>query len=375
MAKARHAWVGGKTGREGIYVHWYDRQGKRHNKKFPNKSMARTFASRKTAELNDEYHSPNAAPATMTWKDMLEEYRQWMVFKGRKPSSIERRFLSLTTFEETMHIARPSQITQALLIDYIIKFRKRKTRYGRLPSEATIYGEIANLRAFLNWACHKNRRYLAGPFDLEQDPAPAQWRKPVALRDAQVEKLFEIFNDDKVVKYPDAWRVRILLAAGCGLRRGDIEKLTPEDFDPETKSVRIREKKTSKFTLRPVHEAAWQYIWPYVSALPGKANRLFPDTYTSKKWKRICKAIGAPSPGFRFHDLRITFTSALAIKDVPTGVAQKLLNHSTSKLTNDVYTDFDPTLRTAIDRLPMDSWVKKIQPPQAGDSAETRTSD
>lgn len=377
MQRGRKAWVSRRKGREGWWVSWHDDGGKRRNKKFPNKTLAEQFAGRKTVELNDEFRQPDAPPPTMAWEALLAEYRQYLVFRGRKPSAITRRFLTIKTFQDTMRITKPAHVTQAALIEYIIKFRTRQTRFKKAPAEASIHSEIAHLRAFVNWASDSRRGYLRGPFDLEQDKAPPQWRKPVALRDTQMKKLLALFNDTTVVQHPDAWRVRILLAASCGLRRSDIENLKPADFDTETMSIRIREKKTGKFTLRPIHPGAWAMIWPYISSLPETAKRLFPDTHTSKKWEKICKAIGAPYPGFRYHDLRITFTSALAANDVPTGVAQKLLNHSTSRLTNDVYTDFDPTLRRAIDRVPVDAWIEEVNPAkeEAAGPAETPPSE
>jgi hypothetical protein len=44
-------------------------------------------------------------------------------------------------------------------------------------------------------------------------------------------------------------------------------------------------------------------------------------------------------PGLKFHDLRRTFASLLAQRGVSTAVTQRLLEHSSPQLTNDVYTN------------------------------------
>jgi integrase len=62
-------------------------------------------------------------------------------------------------------------------------------------------------------------------------------------------------------------------------------------------------------------------------------------------------------PKLKFHDLRKTFASVLAQRGVSTAVTQRLLEHSTPKLTNDVYTNVAPVLRQAIGQLPVAEWL------------------
>ena len=62
-------------------------------------------------------------------------------------------------------------------------------------------------------------------------------------------------------------------------------------------------------------------------------------------------------PDLKFHDLRKTFASLLAQRGVSTAVTQRLLEHSSPQLTNDVYTNVDPVLRQAINLLPVADWV------------------
>ena len=62
-------------------------------------------------------------------------------------------------------------------------------------------------------------------------------------------------------------------------------------------------------------------------------------------------------PDLRFHDLRKMFASLLAQKGVPTAVTQRLLEHSSPQLTNEVYTNVDPVLRQAVNQLPVRDWL------------------
>jgi len=65
----------------------------------------------------------------------------------------------------------------------------------------------------------------------------------------------------------------------------------------------------------------------------------------------------AELPDLKFHDLRKTFASLLAQRGVSTAVTQRLLEHSSPQLTNDIYTNVDPVLREAVDVSPVAEWI------------------
>jgi integrase len=92
-----------------------------------------------------------------------------------------------------------------------------------------------------------------------------------------------------------------------------------------------------------------------LATLPEGQERLFNDRFSSKRWEKVRKGIGLPD--LKFHDLRKTFASLLAQRGVSTAVTQRLLEHSSPQLTNEVYTNVDPVLRQAVDLLPVADWV------------------
>ena len=54
---------------------------------------------------------------------------------------------------------------------------------------------------------------------------------------------------------------------------------------------------------------------------------------------------------------RTTFGSLLAQNGVSTAVTQKLLEYSSSHLTNKVYTNVDPVLRHVVEQIPVGEWL------------------
>lgn len=93
----------------------------------------------------------------------------------------------------------------------------------------------------------------------------------------------------------------------------------------------------------------------YVAMLPDGQEKLFVDKFSPKRWEKMRKAVGLPN--LKFHDLRKTFASLLAQRGASTAVTQRLLEHSTSQLTNDVYRNVDRVLRRAIEKLPVGEWL------------------
>ena len=93
----------------------------------------------------------------------------------------------------------------------------------------------------------------------------------------------------------------------------------------------------------------------HVAGLPDGHERLFADKFSQKKWDRVREKVKIQ--GLTFQVLRKTFASLLAQRGVSTAVTQRLLEHSSPQLTNDVYTNVDPVLRQAVGVLPVADWL------------------
>ena len=175
--------------------------------------------------------------------------------------------------------------------------------------------------------------------------------RPVkSLTNTQIKKLISASKPYQTL------RMRVLLALGTGLRRGDIESLRIYDVDFENSNVTTRSKKTRKsMSSRPVPLRIMEELKKYVSGLNPKQERIFVDRFNQYRWDQIRRKLGLGD--FKFHDLRKTFGSVLAQNGVSTAVTQKLLEHSSPDLTNKVYTNVDPVLRQAVEQIPAGDWL------------------
>jgi integrase len=136
--------------------------------------------------------------------------------------------------------------------------------------------------------------------------------------------------------------ILFLFYSGC--RKGEAFKLRWEDvkWDQgviELLRTKAGEKQYIPLTglLRELLESHPKTESPYV--FPGKYGGMKTDC--ARAVKAVFRAAGLPN-GFRVHDLRHAYASALAEKGVEMGVISKLLRHSSVVITEKRYVRFSP---------------------------------
>jgi integrase len=331
----KKVWVYKRRSVQGWWVGWYE-SGKRKAKALPTKKLAEHYCQLKYSQLNSDVFT---GIVTIAWKQMMDEYRESKKVQGVTEATLYEIALTLRHFERLIGKCNSKQIAQSSIDKFVLQ---RGTEIKR----TTLNKDIRNLRTFINWC--REKRYLNGTIkirELKEDERPVK-----SLNDVQVKKLLVVAEPYQTI------RMRILLALGTGLRRGDIESLKISDIDFVNNYITTNSKKTRKsMGSRPVPASVMAELTKYVSELDTEQGKLFNDNFSYKHWRKICPEAGLTD--LKFHDLRKTFGSMLAQNGVSTAVTQKLLEHSSSRLTNKVYTNVDPVLRHAVEQLPVGEWL------------------
>jgi len=332
----KKAWIYKRKNIKGWWVGWYE-SGKRKAKALPSKALAEHFRQMKYAQLNSDVFT---GTVTVDWLQMREEYVQYKKVKGDEQSTLYETALTLRHFERLIGRCSSKQITQNTIDKFILD-------RGKEIKRSTLNKDITNLKAFVNWG--RENRYMNGDIKLKllkEDERPV-----ISLSTIQIRKLLSASKP-----YPRL-RMRILLALGTGLRRGDIGTWRVSDLDFERSYVTTRSKKTRKsMGSRPVPVPIMAELQKYASDFDPKQDKIFSRPFSQYRWTQIREKLGLRD--FKFHDLRKTFGSILAQSGVSTAVVQRLLEHSSPDLTNRVYTNVDPVLRHAVDQIPADDWLE-----------------
>jgi len=331
----RKVWIYKRKNINGWWVGWYE-SSNRKAKALPSKELAEHYKQIKYTQLNSDVFT---GQVLADWNQMVAEYREAKKVQGVTEGTLYEIALSLRSFERLVGKCNSKQITQNIIDKFILQ-------RGSKVKRPTLNKDIRNLKTFINW-CRENR-YLNVALkirELKEDERPVK-----SLDSTQTKKLLLASESYQTM------RLRILLALGTGLRRGDIESLKVSDVNFANNYITTTSRKTRKsMGSRPVSTSVMTELSKYVAGLDFKQEKLFTDNFSHKRWKRICDSAGLAD--LKFHDLRKTFGSMLAQNGISTAVTQKLLEHSSPNLTNKVYTNIDPVLRHAVEQLPVGEWL------------------
>ena len=335
METMKKPWIYKRKNVKGWWVGWYE-NGKRKAKALPSKALAEHFRNIKYVQLNSDVFT---SVIDFNWHQIVDEYKCYKRVEGLEDSSIYEVTLTLRHYERLVNPNSSRGITQQSLDNFVLK------RSGEIGKN-TLNKDIKNLHAFLNWASKK--RFIAP--DLKVKKVKVAPKPVTSLSTKQVKKLIMIAS-----RYPTL-RLRVLLAVATGLRRSDIEAIHIGDIQFDRNIIATRNRKAKKvMPERPIPEPVMTELSNYVATIPEGQERLFSDKFSPKKWEKVRRAMGLPK--LQFQDLRKTFASLLAQKGVSTAVTQRLLEHSSPQLTNEVYTNVDPVLRQAVGLLPVEEWL------------------
>ncbi len=160
-------------------------------------------------------------------------------------------------------------------------------------------------------------------------------------------------------QYVDHVQPIVLIALLTGLRRGDIFDLKWQHVDLDkrliTKQInKTRRKKPQATTLQVGSEVI--EIFRKCQKSSTSTDLIFPSPATGKRYDNIDTAFRAvlqtaQIKNFRFHDLRHTFASWLAIGGIELYTIQRLMTHGDIKMTQR-YAHLSPDhMRDSLDRV------------------------
>ena len=329
-------WVHQRKNRKGWFVGWYV-DGKRKSKAVPNKALAERFARRKRHQLNEDVYPD---PVKMLWDDLVKEHlTHKRDVEGRAQDTLRISRVALEKFKQVNGPLASTSVGQRH-VDAFVAFRLTEV------AKNTVNRDLRALRTFVNWSI-KYRYMGPGAREISWTMQRAPVRRAKSLTADERKSLCVAA---KASRYSDY--IRVLLAMTTGLRKEDIEQLKIVDVDFKAATVRTFSKKSGKsMPNRPLPKKVAAELARYRKSLPKGQERLFAGKLYHKRWKKIRGQAGLPK--LKFHDLRKTFGSILAQKGFSQSVVQDLLEHSTPRLTHEIYTDVEPVYRKAIDSIPM----------------------
>lgn len=183
-------------------------------------------------------------------------------------------------------------------------------------------------------------------------------------------------------EFTDKEKVFVYILLYCGLRRGEILALSKADIDKKNNEISIRNavtfdhgkpifksypKSFSGIRTIPIPDDLGEILYPYLGRLKGlylfemeRKSGLMTESSYNKFWSKIISKINVSAGGNKdiqvihgltAHVLRHNYATMLYYAGIDVKDAQRLLGHSSIKLTLDIYTHLDKSKSTAGERL------------------------
>lgn len=294
------------------YIDYYVDGRRRRETVGASKSLAKEVLSKRLTEIADRKYFPErqAQAHPVNFGEFIEKYweRHWKRLSGQGGLSIKK---SLLAFFGSRTLDR---ITSGLVQDYY-NHKREKT------SAATANRHLARLAHIFNSA-RKWKEYV-GPNPTEDvDKEREENHKTRFLSKEEIVKLLPVCGGRL---YPV-----IVCALHTGMRRGEILGLRWENIDLNVAIIYILKSKSGKARELPITP---QLAEVFRSMKPNAEGDVFELPVVTLK-RHFAKALQkAGIANFRFHDLRHTFASHFVMSTGDLPALQRLLGHSSLKMT------------------------------------------
>ena len=342
------------------YIRYRDETGKQTERKASrDKSVAKSMAKSledKVSGIKLGTLDPRAADARdaerLPITEHVNAYVRNLEAKGRCPEHVQGVRKRLAWFLEETMIKRLSQLKPEVADLALATLRAA----GR--SDQTVKHYATTLKSFSQWL-KKNRRTTTDLLDDLDRPEIITAAERVALPPELTARLIEttrqrprrrgMSGEDRSWLYA--------LAAITGLRRGELQSLTPESFsldgNPPVVSLPGRATKNRKDAVQPLPSHVVPALRSWLASKPVERSLWPPSENTALMIRADLKAAGiAPEP-YCFHSLRHTYITAIdrcggSVKD-----SMELARHHDPELTFNRYAHTRlADLSKVVDRIP-----------------------
>lgn len=291
-----------------FFIEYRDAEGHRRQEKVgASRKLAETVLQKRLLERAERKLLNIKKPKKLLFKEFCPKYLQYS-----KANKREKMYLS-----ESLSIKHILDSFRDYCLDEITPLMIEEYKQKRLKTvkPATVNRELACLNAMLNKAIEWNLIHKAVKIKLLKE-APPRVRY---LSYDELKNLLSVCSIKLVTI--------ILFAIATGLRRDELIFLQWKNIDTDNCIVHIEDSKTH--SRRDI--SITQNILNRLTQLPKENNYVFGGHNHRKQFETAVKKAGIEN--FRFHDLRHTCASYLAINGASLLVIKELLGHKTLTMT------------------------------------------
>jgi integrase len=302
---------------------------------FDHKKDAKLWGQRTEASLREGRYFPTRESKRRTVAELIDSYAADSLGSLAETEYKNRR-RQLDWWKSQLGPTVLAEVTPPRIADFLRLLQQGRSLSGRAAGPATRNRYLAALSAAFRWAMAPEQGWI--------DTNPARRVRRLVEPDGRVRFLSEeergaLLAAARANDSPSLFLL-VLLALATGAREGELMRITWSDVDLANGFLRIRKTKNGDPKSCPVRgpaldalrEAARSRIrtfgMDYVFGEPGVTYSAARPWFPRKRWEAVRDTAGLKD--FRFHDLRHTTGSYLAMSGATEREIMEVLGHRTA---------------------------------------------
>lgn len=293
-------------------------------------SRAKEFVQRTEAAMKEGRYLKTVEAKKHTLAELIERYVRDIL--PRKPKSNRQQLMQLKWWKEQLGYRILSDLSPSIIAEYRDKLSREKTTTGEVRSPSTVVRYLAVLSHALSIAVKEWEWLDDTPMRKVSKPREPRGRVRYLSDDERMRLLEACKGGANEQIY-----VVVVLALSTGMRQGEILNLTWKDVDLEKQRIILQETKNGECRAVPLSGHILELLSNLSRRKASENSLVFPGQDPRKpldirfSWEKALK--DAMITDFRFHDLRHTFASYLAMRKATLTELRNLLGHKSASMT------------------------------------------
>lgn len=329
-----------KGSRDGIYERTTKNGGTRFCFQIRKKGFPPVFESHRTkthakdarntilVAMEDGRFSHMSEAKKHTLKELIERYE-----KGHQEKiASAKQTAEIRWWKEQLGDRRLSDLTPILITEYRDRLQQEITVRGTMRSNGSVRRHLAALSHMFSIAIKEFGWLQENPMVKVNKPKEARGRARFLSQDERERLLASCKESSNPYLY-----TVVTLAISTGMRQGELMNLRWSDTDLEKGKAILHKTKNGDRRAVPITGLALRLLQNLRSGDGSNNVLLFPSKEDPRKpidlrfaWERALKDSGIE--GFRFHDLRHTAASYLAMNGASLTEIAEILGHKTPSM-------------------------------------------
>ena len=291
---------------------------------FDRKTDAKKWAQDTESAIRDGRHFKTAEAKKHTVAELIDRYTTTIL--PTRPKSIQNHTIHLRWWKNRIGYYFLSDVTAAIISQCRDELLNEKIAGGKKRGPATVARYMTTMSYLMNLALREWEWIEINPFTRVKKPKEPRGRVRFLYNDER-ERLLDAC---KASTNKDLYPI-VVLAISTGMRQGEILNLKWKDIDLQRSQLVVHESKNNERRAVPIVGLAHQTLLERSKLRRIDTPYVFPDT-EPKRPVRIRKAwdavlLKAEIKNFRFHDLRHTTASYLAMNGATLAEIAEVLGH------------------------------------------------